>query len=178
MIVGDTFIEGLKLIRLNRFEDQRGSFMKVFHSEVFAEKNLATSFKESYFSVSNKNAIRGMHFQVPPFEHVKLVYLNQGAATDVVLDLRSKSATFGKYFTIELTEENPVLVYIPVGCAHGFLSKKDHTMITYLQTSVYNRECDRGIRYDSFGFEWEGTNFIVSERDRSFDTFQEFKTIF
>jgi dTDP-4-dehydrorhamnose 3,5-epimerase/CDP-3, 6-dideoxy-D-glycero-D-glycero-4-hexulose-5-epimerase len=178
MNIEDTFIDGLKIIRPNRFQDLRGSFVKVFNANIFAENGLANGFKESYFSVSAKGVIRGMHFQSPPSEHIKLVYLSQGLATDVVLDIRRNSGTFGKYFSIELNETNPVMVYIPAGCAHGFESKADNTIVTYLQTSVYDPENDLGIRFDSFGFDWEVENPILSDRDRQFTPLNEFKSPF
>jgi dTDP-4-dehydrorhamnose 3,5-epimerase len=178
MKIENTFIEGLKVIRLDRFTDLRGSFLKVFNADFFAENNLDIYFRESYFSVSCKNVIRGMHFQVPPFEHAKLVFLNQGAITDAILDIRKNSPTFGRFFIIEISEDNPAAVYIPVGCAHGFLSKTDHTMVTYLQTTVYNPDTDKGIKYNSFGFDWGVLNPIVSERDINFPEFNDYKTIF
>jgi dTDP-4-dehydrorhamnose 3,5-epimerase/CDP-3, 6-dideoxy-D-glycero-D-glycero-4-hexulose-5-epimerase len=178
MIVEETFIEGLKLIRPNRFEDLRGSFVKVFHEGIFAKNGMSIDFKESYFSVSHKGVIRGMHFQVPPSEHIKLVYLSQGQVTDVVLDIRKNSKTFGKYFSIELNETDPVMVYIPVGCAHGFVSKANNTIVNYMQTSVYEAKNDYGIRFDSFGFDWRVEYPIVSERDRQFPNWTKFTSPF
>lgn len=171
MEIENTFIPGLKLIHLKEFIDNRGSFIKVFNADFFAETGLETNFKESYYSTSHKNVIRGMHFQIPPFEHTKLVYLNKGKIIDVVLDVRKSSPTYGQHFSIELSTENPISIYIPVGCAHGFLSLDDHTMVTYMQTSCYNNACDKGINYNSFGMTWGIENPIMSERDLSFPDF-------
>ncbi len=171
MEIESTFIQGLKLIHLKKFKDQRGSFIKIFNSDFFKVNGLETAFKESYYSISSKNVIRGMHFQVPPEEHIKLVYLNAGRMLDVVLDIRKTSATYGQYFSIELNTETPVLLYIPVGCAHGFLSLEDNVMVTYLQTSCYNNICDKGIKYNSFGMDWKVWNPIISERDSNFPDF-------
>jgi dTDP-4-dehydrorhamnose 3,5-epimerase len=178
MKIKETFITGLKLIHLNEFKDQRGSFIKVFSEGIFLENNLETAFKESYYSISAKNVIRGMHFQVPPAEHIKLLYLNSGRVLDVILDLRKASVTFGQYFSVELTVSNPVLVYIPFGCAHGFLSLENQTMVTYLQTSCYQSEFDKGIHFDSFDFNWPVKNPIISERDKTFSPFNNFKSPF
>lgn len=178
MEIENTFIPGLKLIHLNEFKDLRGSFIKVFNEEFFTENRLEHNFKESYYSISAKNVIRGMHFQISPFEHMKLVYLNQGKILDVVLDIRKLSPTYRQYFSIKLNTENPILIYIPVGCAHGFLSLEDHTMVTYLQTSCYNNECDKGIKYNSFGMNWGTENPIISERDISFPNFPDTNFIF
>lgn len=178
MKIENTFIEGLKLIYLNKFEDNRGSFLKIFNNDFFKDNGLRTDFKESYFSVSKKDVIRGMHFQVPPCENVKLVYLNQGKITDVVLDIRKKSDTYGKYFSIELSEDNPVLIYIPLGCAHGFKSLQNYSIVSYIQTSVYNKVCDNGILWNSFGMDWGVENPVLSERDSAFPHFSETDNIF
>lgn len=178
MILEQTFIPGLLLIHLKEFKDFRGSFIKVFNESFFIENGLDTNFKESYYSISAKNVIRGMHFQIPPAEHTKLVYLNQGMINDVVLDIRKSSPTFGQHFSIVLDTDNPLLIYIPAGCAHGFLSMKDYTIVSYLQTSCYNNDCDKGIKFNSFGMNWKIENPIVSERDLSFADFSNTNFIF
>lgn len=178
MEIEHTFIEGLNLIHLKEFKDLRGSFTKVFNYDFFSENGLETSFKESYYSISHKNVIRGMHFQIPPAEHTKLVYVNQGSIMDVILDIRKSSPTYGKFITLRIDSTNPVLVYIPVGCAHGFLSMEDHTIVTYLQSSVYNNDCDMGIHYNSFGMDWKIQNPIISERDLSFVNLIDFNSPF
>jgi dTDP-4-dehydrorhamnose 3,5-epimerase/CDP-3, 6-dideoxy-D-glycero-D-glycero-4-hexulose-5-epimerase len=139
---------------------------------------MSTDFKENYYSISGKNVIRGMHFQIPPFEHVKVVYLNQGKIFDVVLDLRKDSTTFGQYYSIIISFDNPIMIYIPVGCAHGFLSLEDNSIVSYLQTSSYNKESDTGIRWDSFGMNWNAIDPIISERDKSFQRFDDFQSPF
>ena len=168
MRIEETFIPGLKLIHLKKFTDSRGCFLKVFNAEFFKENDLESNFKESYYSISQKDVIRGMHFQIPPFEHTKLVYLNQGKIVDVILDIRKTSQTYGQYFSMELQTTNPVLIYIPIGCAHGFLSLEDNTMVTYLQSSCYNQTCDKGIKYNSFGKDWGIEHAIMSDRDLTF----------
>ncbi len=94
-----------------------------------------------------------MHFQILPESHNKLVYVPAGKIIDVILDLRKKSITFGKFETFELSSENGHYVFIPKGCAHGFISLEDNTNVTYMQTTMYNEKCDKGIAYDSF---WNG----------------------
>ena len=178
MEIEETFIEGLKVIHLKKFSDKRGSFQKIFYADFFNENGLRTDFKESYFSVSNKDVIRGMHFQNPPFEHVKLVYLNKGRIVDCVLDLRKNSLTCGQFYTLELVEESPKLLYIPIGCAHGFRAIEDNSIITYLQTSVYNAKADSGVRYDSFGMDWNCMFPVISSRDLSFPLLTNYKSNF
>lgn len=178
MIIESTPISGLRIIHLNKFLDQRGSFVKIFNEETFNQEGLETNFKESYYSVSAKNVVRGMHFQAPPFDHTKLVYLTSGRILDVVLDLRSHSKTFGQYFTVEITTANPIAIYIPIGCAHGFLSLEHNSIVTYMQSSCYNSNADFGVHYDSFGFKWPVSDAITSDRDAEFPTLKQFKTPF
>ena len=178
MEIENTFIPGLKLIHLNKMTDLRGDFLKVFNEDYFVENGLMTNFKESYYSVSKKDVIRGMHFQIPPAEHNKLVYINHGSILDVILDIRKSSPSFGQYFSIKLTCDRPTVVYIPIGCAHGFLSLEDQSMVTYLQSSCYNRESDKGLKYDSFNMEWGINNPILSERDSTFPRLSETENYF
>ena len=119
-----------------------------------------------------------MHFQLPPYEHTKLVYLNQGKIIDVVLDIRKASKTYGQHFSIQMNTDNPLMICIPVGCAHGFLSLEDISIVSYMQTSVYNKDCDTGILWNSFGMDWKIENPIVSDRDNSFIKFEVFNTPF
>lgn len=165
MKIEDTFLPGVKLIHLNNFEDQRGNFVKIFNSVFFEENGLDTDFKESYYSLSKKNVIRGMHFQIPPAAHTKLVHLVHGSILDVILDIRKDSQTYGKYFSIVLNTNKPILIYIPIGFAHGFLSLEDNSLVSYFQTTCYDSSSDKGINYASFGMEWETDHPILSERD-------------
>lgn len=174
MKIEQTTIPDLKIIHLTEFNDLRGSFIKVFNKDFFEKNRLDTNFKESYYSISSKNVIRGMHFQNPPEEHAKLVYVNNGSINDVILDIRKNSPTFGVFYNVKLSSNNPKLIYIPVGCAHGFLSLEDCTMVTYLQTTCYDPVCDAGIKYNSFGMDWEISNPILSKRDISFLPFNQF----
>ncbi len=112
-----------------------------------------------------------MHYQQPPFECTKVVFVNNGAALDVVLDIRHHSKTYGNYFSVTLSQEDPLALYIPPGLAHGFLSLSNHTVISYLQTKEYNRHADAGVHYASFGFGWPNKNPIISERDMALDLF-------
>lgn len=174
MEIISTEISGVYIIKNRIFKDERGTFIKTFHKEEFKKNNLCDEFKESYFSVSQKNVIRGMHFQLPPNDHEKLVYVAKGKVLDVILDLRKESKTFGKSISIELSEENGYSIYIPKGLAHGFKSLEDNTIMVYNVTTVYNQESDYGILWNSFQFDWKAINPIMSERDKSFETLAEF----
>lgn len=174
----ETGFDGMYVLQTVHFEDQRGGFQKVFNFDFFNENGLDADFKEFYYSVNKKNVRRGMHFQLPPFEHTKLVWVSAGRILDVCVDIRKASATFGKCFSIELNSMTGKYLYIPKGFAHGFLSLEDGSICNYAQTSVYNRECDNGIDQQSIEFKWPVDNPIVSERDLTFPTLQDFVSPF
>ncbi len=174
----DTEFESLKIIETYLFIDERGKFGKTFNSKLFSSYNMYPNFKEFFYSISGKDVIRGMHFQIPPFENEKIVFVVKGEIIDVVLDMRKSSKTFGKYFSIELSDENGKALYIPKGFAHGFKGIKDENIVCYLTTSVYSKEHDQGIKWDSFGFDWNCKTPVISERDQRFPAFEEFKSPF
>lgn len=178
MEIIDTEIKGLKVLEPRKFEDIRGKFIKTFNSEFFQENNLGITLKESFYSISHKDVIRGMHFQTPPHDNIKLVYVPYGKILDVVLDIRKNSPTYGEYFTIELSSENGKVLIIPKGLAHGFKSLEDNTNVTYMQTSCYAPNNDCGIKYDSFGFDWECQSPKLSDRDIGFEDFKDFDSPF
>lgn len=173
-----TPFEGLFVLQTINFKDNRGGFQKLFNEEFFRENNLEYDFKEIYYSVNRKNVVRGMHFQIPPCDHVKVVYTSYGKIVDVVLDLRKGAATYGRLFSIELDSERGQYLYIPKGFAHGFKSLEEGSIVNYAQTSCYNRECDRGIAYNSIDFDWDLENPIVSGRDLTFPTLTDFDSPF
>lgn len=165
------------LIKNQVFNDERGRFIKVFNSDNFIKNDIDCDFKESYYSISHKNVIRGIHFQLPPFEHNKLVYVSKGKILDVILDLRRGSPTYGKYETVYL-DENLNSIYIPKGCAHGFGVLSDFAVVHYQVSSVYNPNSDCGILWNSFGFDWPIESPIISKRDLSFNRFLDFDSPF
>lgn len=178
MKVEKTLIYGVYIITGYKADDKRGSFSKIFNCTDFENLSIDLDIKESYYSVSNKDVIRGMHFQTPPSEHNKFVTVINGAIVDVILDLRKNSETYGKAISVELNGEENKGIYIPIGCAHGFKSLCDDTITLYNVSSVYDKEADCGVRYDSFEFDWEVENPIISERDLSFELFKDFKSPF
>ncbi|SHF15648.1 dTDP-4-dehydrorhamnose 3,5-epimerase [Marinitoga hydrogenitolerans DSM 16785] len=173
-----TKFEGIYLIKTNFFKDFRGVFNKVFNYNIFKKSGLNSEFKEFFYSISQKNVIRGMHFQVPPYEHEKLVFVSNGCIIDVVVDIRKNSENFGKFFAIRLCSEENLAIYISKGFAHGFLSLEDNTIVNYLTTSIYSKEHDFGIKWNSFRYNWSVKNPIVSERDNSFPELKEFDSPF
>jgi dTDP-4-dehydrorhamnose 3,5-epimerase/CDP-3, 6-dideoxy-D-glycero-D-glycero-4-hexulose-5-epimerase len=160
------------------FYDARGSFKKIFSRDMFKDLSLAENFAEFYYSINKKDVIRGMHFQIPPADHIKLVYVISGKILDVCLDLRSKSPSFGKSFSVILSNNDDSYLYVPKGIAHGFASFEDNTIVHYAQTSCYSPNHDFGIRYDSFGFEWPIKNPIISGRDLSLPNLSMWDSLF
>ncbi|MBM4152619.1 MAG: dTDP-4-dehydrorhamnose 3,5-epimerase, partial [Kiritimatiellaceae bacterium] len=164
----ETAIAGLFVIQPRVFEDNRGVFVKNFHEREFALRGLETGFRELFHSYSKKGVIRGMHFQHPPYDHAKMVYVTAGSVLDVIVDLRRGSPTYGQAVSSELSDENHRAIYMPRGCAHGFLSLTDGSCVNYLQTTMHEPLADSGIRYDSFGFNWGCEHPVLSARDLAF----------
>lgn len=178
MELENTEIEGVYIINNFNASDERGLFVKTFNKEVFEKNDLELSIRESYFSISQKDVIRGMHFQMPPHDHEKLVYVPQGSILDVVVDLRKKSATYLQHISVELTASNYKSIYIPKGCAHGFKSLEGGTITVYNVATEYNPLSDEGIHYDSLGLDWGVKNPIISKRDTQFLQLNEFNSPF
>ena len=129
-------IRGAFIISNYFHEDNRGLFVKPFTNIVDSLKELHFETNEIYYSISQKDVIRGMHFQCPPMDHSKLIYLTSGKITDVLLDLRKSSKSYKNHIAIDLSAHNSAL-FIPPGIAHGFLSKEENTTVVYNQSSVY-----------------------------------------
>lgn len=178
MNIVTTPFEGLYILETITHVDLRGAFQKQFNYDFFAKNGLDCDFKEFYFFVSDKDVLRGMHFQIPPYEHTKLVYVSKGRILDVVVDLRKSSSKYGKSFSIEIDSRNGECLYIPKGFAHGFLSLEDDTMVHYAQTSCYSAKHDCGIDYNSFGFDWGVYAVVMSNRDATFPKLEDFKSPF
>lgn len=178
MQISETKIPGCYEITPKVFKDERGNFVKTFHEEIFKSHSLETHFAEEYYSVSHQNVLRGLHFQLPPQDHVKMVYCVFGEVVDAVVDLRLGSPTYGKFETFELSAEKANLIYIPPGLAHGFYAKSQTAIMMYKVSTVYSPECDTGILWNSVGIAWKSDNPIISKRDNSFVPFSEFESPF
>ena len=172
-----TPLPGLVLLKPVTQFDSRGSFTKVFHASTFAALGLNTGFTESYYSTSSAGVLRGMHLQLPPHDHAKLVYVTAGRVLDVVVDLRA-GPTYGQHFSAELSAENRLLLYLPVGFAHGFYVTEGPATMVYLVTKEYAAASDTGIRWDSFGFVWPDASPIISARDAGLSMLENFSSPF
>lgn len=159
-------IAGCYEIRPKVFTDLRGEFVKMFQSEAFAKLGLESAFSEEFYTTSQRNVIRGLHFQAPPMDQAKIVYCVSGRVLDVVVDLRVGSPTYGDFVQFELTAAKPSCIYIPKGLAHGFCVLDAPATLIYKVSRSYAAECDDGIAWNSVGIQWPVGDPILSERDR------------
>lgn len=158
--------------------DQRGLFAKVFHRDCFAEMGLNTTWREEYYSVSHRRVLRGLHFQVPPHDHEKLVYCISGRVLDAVVDLRRGSPTYGLHSIRELSSDKANALYIPRGLAHGFYVLSDLAVMVYLVSTVHAPAYDSGIHWTSTGIDWPDPSPIVSDRDQKLPALASFDSPF
>ncbi|HXK38343.1 MAG TPA: dTDP-4-dehydrorhamnose 3,5-epimerase [Candidatus Paceibacterota bacterium] len=171
-------IPSIFLITPRLLTDNRGTFEKSFIASLFKSHGMDTEIQEEFASTSESGVIRGMHFQSPPMACAKYVSVTSGSILDVVLDLRRSASTYGTHITILLSAENHQMLYIPQGFAHGFLALEDKTVVRYLQTREFSPDHDKGIHFDSFGCDWQVSNPILSNRDKSHPPLSEFETPF
>lgn len=171
-------IPGCFVIDLQAFHDARGSFVKTFRATSFRELGLESTFTESFYSTSNEGVLRGMHFQLPPVDGAKLVYVLQGAILDVATDLRRGSPAYGKSVSFELEASTATAVYIPRGVAHGFLTTKGPATVVYSVSSEYVPQLDAGVHWDSLGFDWPISAPLLSARDTGFPALRDFDSPF
>jgi dTDP-4-dehydrorhamnose 3,5-epimerase len=161
-----TEIVGVFELRGPVFTDQRGTFVKTFHEARFRERGLNTTWRELFWSSSVKGVVRGLHFQAPPSDHVKLVACVAGAIWDVAVDLRRASPTYGKHVARELSAGNGAQLYIPRGMAHGFLALSDVAVVSYALETVHDPVNDCGVLWNSCGIPWPLDGMpIISARD-------------
>jgi len=176
----DTGFEGLTVIGSQVFEDSRGYFYEGFNRDVLRNKGLDIEVVQTNISESQKNVVRGLHFQNPPFAQGKLIRALKGAVLDVVVDIRTDSPTYGRHFSIELSETNKQALWVPVGFAHGFRTLEDHTLFYYDCSQVYNRESEGSILWNDpeLGIDWGIEDPVLSEKDRVALLFRQFESQF
>ena len=177
MKVFTTPIQDCVIIEPKVFFDERGYFLESFNEAVFAkETGLAVRFIQDNQSKSSKGVLRGLHYQRGAYQQAKLVRVLQGEVLDVVVDLRKDSNTYGQQFTQVLSADNFKQVFIPRGCAHGFLVKSETAIFAYKCDNVYNKESEGGIIYNdpSLGIDWEFNldEVIVSDKDKVLPLFE------
>ena len=174
----ETTILGCFELQPRVFEDDRGRLVKTFHEDTFIGLGLDTDFKEEYYSVSKKGVLRGLHFQLPPNDHVKCVTCISGRIFDVVVDLRKDSPSYKKHFSIELDSEKGNMLYIPKGLAHGFYVMSEEAIFLNRTTVVYKPESDTGIKWDSCGVKWPNPDPVLSDKDKEMIEIDNFNSPF
>jgi dTDP-4-dehydrorhamnose 3,5-epimerase len=174
--ITETFIKGCFIIQPKIYEDNRGLFFESFKKkdlEIALGKSI--DFVQDNQSISKKWTLRGLHFQKGTSAQSKLVNVPYGEVLDVVVDVRTESPTYGKYFKIKLSSINHTSLYIPRGLAHGFLSLQENTVFQYKCDNYYHQESEGGILYNDLelGIDWDynNENLIISEKDRELPSF-------
>ena len=164
----DLPLSGAYLIVPDRKEDERGYFARTFCRRSFLERNLKDCSLQCSLSHNRvRGTLRGMHFQMRPHGETKLVRCSRGAIFDVMVDLRPSSPTYGHWYGAELTQENAHALYIPNGCAHGFITLRDETEVVYQMAEPFVASAASGFRWDDpeVAIEWPLEPTVVSKRD-------------
>jgi len=168
MIFRETTLKGAFVIEIEKFEDKRGFFARAWCQKEVEANGLVSRVVQTNISFNKKRGtLRGMHYQVAPYEQVKLVRCTRGVIYDVIIDLRPDSPTFRKWTGVELTAENYTMLYVPENFAHGFQTLEDNTEVTYQVSQFYSPESERGVRYDdpALGIEWPLQVEVISDKD-------------
>ncbi len=174
MIFTETRLRGAFLIDLERHEDDRGFFARSWCGREFEDHGLNPRIAQCSVSFNvRKGTLRGMHYQVKPFEEAKLVRCTRGSLRDVIVDLRPDSPTRAKHWSVVLSADNGRMLYVPEGLAHGFITLEDATEVFYQISEFYSPESQRGFRWNdpAFGIDWPDEVRVISERDRTFPDF-------
>lgn len=177
MRVIETPIAGVFVLEYEQIHDTRGFFVRRFCKDTFAKHGLCTDFEFDSSSMNIvKNTLRGLHFQLAPFEETKLVSCSRGGIFDVAVDLRKDSPSHGKWFGLDLNENESRAIYIPPGCAHGFITLTDTSVVDYKLKGAYSVEHARGIRFDDplLSITWPATPAVISQRDKTLPLLEEF----
>lgn len=178
MTITKTPIADLVIIEPKVFRDDRGYFMESFKNSLIEKHLPEVHFVQDNESKSTYGVLRGIHFQKPPFAQTKLVRVIEGEVLDVAVDLRTKSPTYGKYFSIILSGENKKQFLIPKGFGHGFAVLSENAIFSYKVDNEYHPECDSGIRFDdkNLGIDWHlnHSDIVLSKKDMELQSFKNF----
>ncbi|MAT49389.1 MAG: dTDP-4-dehydrorhamnose 3,5-epimerase [Euryarchaeota archaeon] len=171
--------EEVKQIEIKNFNDNRGYFSETYNKDFLLKHGIKDDFIQDNESFSLKlNTLRGLHFQLPPYEQSKLIRVIKGSILDVFIDLRRSSEMYENFGSIKLTKESGLL-YIPAGFAHGFLTLSDETLISYKVNNHYNKEAELGIRWNDpfFAINWPSNSkeIILSEKDNNLPLWDNIK---
>jgi dTDP-4-dehydrorhamnose 3,5-epimerase len=174
MIFRKTKFDGVFIIEIEKQEDERGFFARSWDTKEFEKYGLNNKLVQCNISYNkNKGTIRGMHYQIAPYEETKIIRCTKGKIFDVIIDLRTKSKTFKNWIGIELSSNKHNMLYVPGGIAHGFQTLEDNTEIFYQMSEFYNPKFARGIRWDdpTFSIKWPLSVNFISIKDKSYENF-------
>lgn len=174
MIFTETTLKGAFVIELEKHEDERGFFARTFCRKELEAHGLNPNLVQCNISLNRKKGtLRGMHYQIAPYEEAKLVSCLRGAIYDVIIDLRADFPTYCQWFAVTLSADNYKMLYIPKGFAHGFQTLEDNAVVFYQMSEFYHPECARGVRWDdqTFGIEWPMEELILSDKDKAYKDF-------
>lgn len=176
----NTPLKDLVVLQPRVFADERGYFFESYSKAAFDKLGLNLNFVQDNQSLSSKGVLRGLHFQNNPYAQGKLVRVITGAVYDVAVDIRKNSPTYGKWYGIELTEENKTMMYIPEGFAHGFVTLRDQTIFSYKCTNVYDKASEDCLLWSDseLAIDWKISNPILSEKDLLGKKFKDFESLF
>lgn len=170
MILTSTNIPDVKLITPKVFEDDRGYFFESFRDDIFKKEIGEINFVQENESKSSFGVMRGLHYQLPPYAQSKLVRVVKGKVLDVAVDIRKSSPYFGKYVSVELSEENKLQMFVPQGFAHAYIVLSDEAIFQYKVDNYYSPEHDRGIIYydTQLNISWPlvPSQIVVSDKDK------------
>jgi dTDP-4-dehydrorhamnose 3,5-epimerase len=175
MKVTNTVLDGLKIIEPDKFDDNRGYYLKSFEKKVFLDHGIDFNIVQVSHSFNQeKGTVRGMHFQTEPFAQGKLVLCIKGKVFDVAVDLRKNSPTYGEWFGLELSEKNKKVLYIPKGFAHGFQTLVDNTEFLYYISEPYSKEHESGVKWNdpTFAIKWSLEPTVISDKDSKWPVFE------
>jgi dTDP-4-dehydrorhamnose 3,5-epimerase len=178
MTFQETGLKGVWEVHLTPHTDERGFFARSWCRREFESHGLSSELVQCNISFNaHRGTLRGLHYQAAPYEEAKLVRCTRGALYDVVVDLRPDSPTFKEWISIVLTSANRAMIYVPPGCAHGFLTLEDETEVFYQMSADYSPECARGVRWDdpAFAVLWPEPVHVISSRDRNHPDFATFR---
>ena len=159
-------------------DDNRGELRKPFERTWLDERGIDFNVHEVVWTISQKDVIRGLHFQLPPAASDKFVWCAHGHVTDVVVDLRVDQPTYGTYVSFELGDGGIDAVFVPRGCAHGFASRVDGSLVSYLISTPFSPGLDAGIRWDSVDIDWGVEVPIISDRDQTLPSLRDLSSPF
>ncbi len=182
MNIIETPIEGLLILEPRVFNDPRGYFIETYNEKRYHEAGITAQFVQDNQSCSCYGVVRGLHFQRPPFSQAKLVCCTRGRVLDVAVDLRKDSPTYGKWYSVELNEDNHRQFFIPRGFAHGFSVLSETAIFTYKCDNFYTPEADGGIYLadPALNIDWQvpAEKMILSEKDKKHPLLADFDNPF